>query len=114
MGFSAPTLVDQPIRPSVDPSTKSLPCHNLQRLPSGAFGSPRLPSVGVAAAITADLLARPSVAQDVLHAEIPPDIAATQAATGWYCDQENRQLFRFSAAVTGGPGKVSRTEAVCR
>ena len=61
-----------------------------------------------------DLLARPSVAQDVLHAEIPPDIAATQAATGWYCDQENRQLFRFSAAVTGGPGKVSRTEAVCR
>jgi len=54
------------------------------------------------------------VSMSALQAQIPPNIVQQLHETGRYCDPGNNQLFRFSEAVTGTPGLLSRVADDCR
>ena len=60
------------------------------------------------------LLARPPVAQADLRAAMPLHVAEALAQRGHFCDPDDRELFRYSFAITGLPGRVSRREEDCR
>jgi len=54
------------------------------------------------------------VSMSALQAQIPSNITQQLRETGHYCDPNDTRLFRFSEAVTGTPGLLSRVADDCR
>ena len=48
------------------------------------------------------------------QAEVPIEVRDAVTARGIYCNADNETLFRWSGAVTGLPGILSRNPADCR
>lgn len=61
-----------------------------------------------------DLLSPRTFSMAELRAEVPPAIVQALHDTGRYCDPTRDDLFRYSQAVTGLRGLISRMDADCR
>ncbi len=75
-----------------------------------------LMAYGVAEAVLSpesDLLTARAISMPALRAAIPQDVMQSLRATGRYCDPSNAGLFRYSEAVTGVPGMLSRVAQDC-
>ena len=75
-----------------------------------------LMAYGVAEAVLSpesDLLTTRRISKAALHADMPPRITQALRATGRYCDPPDQGLFRYSEAVTGVPGLLSRVAKDC-
>ncbi|MEJ0019868.1 MAG: hypothetical protein WDN25_25595 [Acetobacteraceae bacterium] len=54
-----------------------------------------------------------TLSQSAMRAQVPVEVRSALTASGVYCDAEDDGLFRWSAAVTGLPGVLSRNPADC-
>jgi hypothetical protein len=60
-----------------------------------------------------DLLTARRLSRAALRADMPQQITQSLGATGRYCDPADDDLFRYSEAVTGVPGVLSRVAQDC-
>jgi hypothetical protein len=75
-----------------------------------------LMAYGVAQAVLSpesDLLTARRLSMAALRADMPQQVTQSLRATGRYCDPADDWLFRFSEAVTGVPGVLSRVAQDC-